>query len=76
MRNCRTLLIGLIVMSLLSACGTMTNGSCPPLKSYTKAKKEKAAAEIEAMAPDAIIPEFMADYTVLRAMVRRCQLKD
>lgn len=43
---------------------------CPPLADYPPEVQAKAASEIEAMPPGAVIPGFIADYGMLRKKCR------
>ena len=43
---------------------------CPPLADYPPEVQAKAADEIEAMPPGAVIPGFIADYGMLRKKCR------
>jgi len=52
---------------------TSFDGSaCPPLKTYKKAKQVALAKELEQLPTTSVIPDFIADYHVLRNMVREC----
>ena len=48
---------------------------CPDLVDYTPEVQAKAADEIEAMPPDAVIPGFIADYGLLRKKCRAIEKK-
>ena len=53
---------------------TSFDGSaCPTLKTYKKAKHMALAKELEQLPTTSVIPDFIADYHVLRNMVRECQ---
>jgi len=56
----------------LTACET-TPSSCPPLKDYTKAERQRAVREIEALPFDAFLRTMVDDYFLLRKQVRRCR---
>ena len=65
------------VIILLSGCGTLGGSSdpiiltrCPPLATYTQAEREQAANEIDAMPPNAVTPQMLADYVTLRDQCR------
>ena len=63
-------------MSLLSACATVNSeravGTCPPVVEYSRAEQAKAADEIEALLEQAILIDWLADYSVLRVQTRAC----
>ena len=40
---------------------------CPPVVAYDQALRERAAAELDALPPDATLVGMMADYAVMRA---------
>lgn len=61
----------------LTGCETLTPNSdpiyltrCPPLVAYTQAQRQQAGDEIAAMAPDAVTPQMLADYVMLRDQCR------
>ena len=70
-------------MLLLSGCGIGNDpfehweigegwGLCPVLKDYTPEVLEQAAAELEAMEPNAVLVTLVDDYSLLRDQVRLC----
>lgn len=76
-RCCKPQLVALaIVMSLLSACATVSServaGVCPPVVEYSRAEQAHASDEIDALPEGAILSEWMADYSVLRDQARSC----
>lgn len=48
---------------------------CPPLVEYPPDVQAKAADEIAAMPPGAVIPGFIADYGMLRKKCRAIEKK-
>ena len=76
--ECLTLrLVGLVIVtSLLNACATggfeSAVGVCPPVVEYNAAEQEQAANEVEALPEGAILIDWLADYSVLRELVRIC----
>jgi hypothetical protein len=65
-----------IAMSWLSACATGSSesapGVCPPVVKYNRAEQVKAANEIETLPDQAILADWLADYSVLREQARTC----
>ena len=65
-----------VVMSLLSACATLSSetvvGSCPPVVEYSAAEQARVASEVEALPEDAALINWLADYSVLREQARSC----
>lgn len=61
-------------MALLSGCANTTpfEPACPRLVAYPAETQDQAAAEIEALPPGSVLPQFIADYSVMRAEVREC----
>jgi len=47
-------------------------GVCPPVVGYSQAEQVQAAGEIEALPDDAVLIDWLADYSVLRKQVRSC----
>ncbi len=73
----RRQLVGLAIgVSLLSACATVSServvGVCPPVVEYDQAEQAQAAIEIEALPGDAVLIDWLADYSVLRDQARSC----
>ena len=62
--------------NLLSACATVNSepapGVCPPVVEYSRAEQVEAANEIEALPDEAILADWLADYSVLREQARMC----
>jgi hypothetical protein len=46
---------------------------CPPIVEYSRAEQASVAAEVAELEEGAVIGEWLADYTVLRAQARACQ---
>jgi hypothetical protein len=70
-------LVGLAILtSLLSACATVgfesVVGVCPPVVEYSQAEQTLAAIEIEALPGDAVLIDWLADYSMLRDQARSC----
>jgi hypothetical protein len=65
-----------IVMSLLSACATVSSkpviGVCPPVVEYSQAEQVQAAGEIEALPDGAVLIDWLADYSLLRQQIGSC----
>ncbi len=62
-----------IAASLCAACAPTGSSPCPPLAVYTPDMTTRLADEIEAMAADAVTPEVIADYFVLRRQIAACR---
>ena len=67
--------IRLIPLILLTNCAGAASDPiyifrCPDLVDYQPEVQAKAASEIEAMPPGAVIPGFIADYGMLRKKCR------
>jgi len=45
---------------------------CPPVAEYSQAEQTQAANEIEALPGDAVLIDWLADYSVLRDQARSC----
>lgn len=60
----------------LTACATASSDpggvACPPVVAYDQARRERAAAELEALPEDAVLVGMMADYAVIRAQAQAC----
>ena len=63
-------------MISLSACARVdsegSHGVCPPVVEYSRAEQVRVAEEIAELPEGALIPQWLADYVVLRAQVRAC----
>jgi hypothetical protein len=63
-------------MIFLSGCAKVGSDAsasvCPPVVEYSPAEQVRVAEEIAALPEGAQIPEWLADYAVLRAQVRAC----
>ena len=63
-------------MILLSGCARAgfdaRPGACPPVVEYSRAEQARIADEVAALPEDAVITEWLADYTVLRDQARAC----
>ena len=47
-------------------------GACPPVVAYSPAEQERVAEEVSALPEGALIPDWLADYAVLRDQARAC----
>ena len=65
-----------IAMIFLTACARVgsegSHGVCPPVVEYSPAEQAQVAEEIAALPEGTRIPDWLADYAVLRAQVREC----
>ena len=58
--------------------GCATGGSdalpspCPPVVDYSRGEQARIAEEVAALPEGALIPDWLADYAVLRAQARAC----
>ena len=66
-------IIPLIVLAPLGAC-TAANFDCisPHVRHYSTDELERAAIELEALPEGSVLPQFMADYGLMRAQARVC----
>ena len=73
----RPLAVLVIAMIFLTACATVGSDApasvCPPVVEYGRAEQVRVAEEIAALPEGARIPDWLADYAVLRAQVRTCR---
>lgn len=64
-------------MIFVSACAPVGSDippyACPPVVEYSRAEQASVAAEVAELEEGAVIGEWLADYTVLRAQARACQ---
>lgn len=63
-----------IAVSLLTGCATVNSdleSLCPSIRAYDKVFQRKLADEIEAAPADAVFPDALQDYAVLRAQIRQ-----
>lgn len=49
-----------------------THAACTPLVEYGHAEQARVADEVAALPEGAVIPEWLADYAVLRDQARAC----
>ena len=73
----RLRLVGLgVAMILFSACATVSSepvvGVCPPVVEYSAAEQARVSSEVEALPDDAVLINWLADYSVLREQARSC----
>ena len=62
---------------LLSACAAVgwsdgRQSACPPVMEYSRGEQARVAEEVAALPIGARIPEWLADYAVLRDQARAC----
>jgi hypothetical protein len=66
-----------VVMIFLTGCAGAgfegPGGACPPVVEYTRAEQMRVAGEVAALPEGALIPEWLADYAVLRDQARACR---
>lgn len=62
-------------MALSTACAGLESSEpvCPSMVEYTRAERDRAAAEIAQMPADWITPQMLEDYSRLRDQVRACR---
>lgn len=48
------------------------SSACAPVMEYGRAEQARVATEVAALPEGAVIPDWLADYAVLRAQVRAC----
>ena len=48
-------------------------GACPPVVVYSQAEQARVAVELTALPEAALIPDWLADYAVLRDQARACR---
>lgn len=65
-----------LLAAVLSSCETIPPAACPPVKDYTKAEQAKAKAEVDVLAPAAILRTFIDDYKMLRDAAHACRGDD
>ena len=63
-------------MILLNGCAgvgfDIPISACPPVVEYSRVDQVRVAAEVVALPEGAVIPEWLADYAVLRKQARAC----
>jgi len=47
-------------------------GICPPVAEYSAAEQARVSIEVEALPADAVLINWLADYSVLREQARSC----
>jgi len=64
-----------IALLWLAGCGpAISEGPiCPPVVPYTAEAQARAADEMAALPPGAVLPEMLADYAALRDQLRACR---
>ena len=48
-------------------------GACPPVVEYSQAEQARVAEEVPALPEGALIPGWLANFTVLREQARACR---
>ena len=65
-----------IATLFLTACAGVGSDTpsrvCPPVVEYSDVEQARVADEVAAMTEEAVIVEWLADYTVLREQARAC----
>ena len=65
-----------IVTSLSTACATVSSepvvGVCPPVVEYSATEQARVSNEVESLPDDAVLINWLADYSVLREQARSC----
>ncbi|MBE0454120.1 MAG: hypothetical protein IBX58_10605 [Roseovarius sp.] len=60
----------------LTGCATAgfdaPHGACPPVAAYSQAEQMRVAEDVAALPEGALIPDWLADYAVLREQARAC----
>jgi len=63
-------------MIFLTGCAGVSSdappGACPPVVEYSRAEQASVAEEVAALPEGALIPDWIADYAVLRDQARAC----
>ncbi len=66
----------MIVASFLSACAALSSetvmGVCPPVVEYSQTEQAQAADEIAPLPQNAVIIDWLSDYSVMRDQARSC----
>ena len=61
----------------LSGCAGVSSdappGACPPVVAYSQAEQARVAEEVAPLPEGALIPDWLADYAVLRDQARACR---
>lgn len=70
MNKCTRVLLFLCSFIALAGCTTTVATSCLPLRSYDVAFTDALATEIEQAPEDAVWPEAIGDYRLLRDQIR------
>ena len=63
----------------LTACAGVSSdarpSACPPVVGYSQAEQARVAEEVAALPEEALIPDWLADYAVLRDQARACAVR-
>lgn len=65
-------LIALALASLTACAPVASDPVCPRIVEYSPEAQTRAAAEIEALPPDSVLPGLIGDYASARAEIREC----
>ena len=67
-----------IAMICLIACAGVAPdtpiSACPPVVQYSRAEQARVAEEVASLPEGAVIPEWLADFAVLREQARACSV--
>ena len=66
----------LLFLLLLSACSdpaAVAQNACPPIKPYSTAEQQQAAAELLALPPGSMVGQMIVDYGAERGRLRACR---
>lgn len=67
------MLLTALAAGLLTGCAVgNSDPTCPRIVAYSPEAQNAAAAEIEALPPESVLPGMMADYAAVRAEIREC----
>lgn len=67
----------LLLLLLLSACSNpipVAQNACPPIKPYSTAEQQQAAAELLRLPPGSMVGQMIVDYGSERARLRACRV--
>ena len=76
MRPHAALAIATIFLTGCATAGSDTPpGACPPVVAYSQPEQMRVAEEVAALPEGALIPDWLADYAVLRDQARACAVR-
>ena len=67
----------LLLLLLLPACtdpAAVAQNACPPIKPYSTAEQQQAAAELLELPPGSMLGQMIVDYGAERARLRACRV--